>query len=115
MRCANYSPEAILRLLKQLSENPDADVYSALNTPRQSDDIISVCDRLIFSGATVPIEVMPDMMQKIISFFPITQGIMLMKSTFLNLPVLSPWVPVSVMSGVAIACGVVSVKFFKWE
>lgn len=114
LRCANYSPEAILRLLKQLSENPDADVYSALNTPRQSDDIISVCDRLIFSGATVPIEVMPDMMQ-IISFFPITQGIMLMKSTFLNLPVLSPWVPVSVMSGVAIACGVVSVKFFKWE
>ncbi|MGN0508505.1 MAG: MerR family transcriptional regulator, partial [Ruminococcus sp.] len=49
LRCANYSLEAILRLLRQLSQNPQADIRSALNTPKQSDDIISVCDRLIVS------------------------------------------------------------------
>lgn len=49
LRCANYSLEAILRLLQQLSKNSQTDVRSALNTPRRSDDIISVCDRLIVS------------------------------------------------------------------
>lgn len=49
LRCANYSLEAILQLLQQLSKNSQTDVRSALNTPRRSDDIISVCDRLIVS------------------------------------------------------------------
>ncbi len=49
LRCANYSLEAILRMLQQLSKDPNVDIGIALNTPRQSDDIISVCDRLIIS------------------------------------------------------------------
>lgn len=49
LRCANYSLEAILRLLNQLSKNPDTDILTTLNTPKQSDDIVSVCDRLIVS------------------------------------------------------------------
>lgn len=49
LRCANYSLEAILRLLQQLSKNPDTDIRIVLNTPKQTDDIISVCDRLIIS------------------------------------------------------------------
>lgn len=40
---------------------------------------------LVFSGTTLPIEVMPNIMQKIVSCFPLTQGISLMKSTFLGL------------------------------
>ncbi len=49
LRCANYSLEAILRLLQQLSKNPDIDIRAALNTPKQTEDIISVCDKLIVS------------------------------------------------------------------
>lgn len=49
LKCANYSLEAILRLLLQLSQNSDTDIRATLNTPTQSDDIISVCDRLIVS------------------------------------------------------------------
>ena len=49
LRCANYSLEAILRLLQHISKNPNADIRTALNTPKQSDDIISACDRLIIS------------------------------------------------------------------
>lgn len=49
LRCANYSLEAILRLLQQLDRDPDTDIRAALNTPKPSDDIISVCDRLIAS------------------------------------------------------------------
>lgn len=49
LRCANYSLEAILYMLRQLSKNPDTDIGIILNTPKQDSDIISVCDRLIVS------------------------------------------------------------------
>lgn len=49
LRYANYSLEAILRLLKQLSQNPDTDIEAALNTPRETDEIVSACDRLLVS------------------------------------------------------------------
>lgn len=49
LRCANYSLQAILRLLQQLSKNPNTNIRIVLNTLKQTDDIISVCDRLIIS------------------------------------------------------------------
>ena len=49
LRCANYSLEAILQMLRQLSVNPDTDIDTVLNTPKEDSDIISVCDRLIVS------------------------------------------------------------------
>lgn len=49
LRCANYSLEAILQMLRQLSEDPDSDIETILITPKQDADIISVCDRLIIS------------------------------------------------------------------
>lgn len=48
LRCANYSLEAILGLLSQLSQNPNVDIKAALNTPKE-ETIIAVCDRLIIS------------------------------------------------------------------
>lgn len=49
LRCANYSLEAILRMLQQLSVNPEADIKQVLNTPENDSDIIAVCDKLIIS------------------------------------------------------------------
>lgn len=49
LRCANYSLEAILHMLRQLSQNPNTDIRYALNIPKQTDDIISAWDRLILS------------------------------------------------------------------
>lgn len=49
LRCANYSLEAILRMLGALEQNPQTSIEQALNTPREDTDIISVCDRLILS------------------------------------------------------------------
>lgn len=70
---------------------------------------------LIFSGATLPFEVMPVIMQKAVSVFPMTQGIQLMKSAFLGLPVENAWFPVVVMAAATILCTGIAVKFFKWE
>ncbi len=70
---------------------------------------------LIFSGATVPLEVMPGMMQKIVRVFPLTQGIQLMKAASLGLPAETLWQSVGVMVVVTIVCMGIAVKCFKWE
>lgn len=52
LRCANYSLEAILHMLQQLSENPNIDIKKALDTPKEDAEIIAVCDKLITSLTT---------------------------------------------------------------
>lgn len=49
LRSANYSLEAIRRMMQRLSANPTADIRKILDTPAQNDDIISACDRLLLS------------------------------------------------------------------
>ena len=49
LRLANYSLEAILRMLHALEHNLQVDMKQVLNTPQSDADIISVCDRLIVS------------------------------------------------------------------
>lgn len=49
LRCANYSLEAILRLLNQLSNNSKINMKEVLNTPAIDTDIITVCDNLLTS------------------------------------------------------------------
>ncbi len=49
LRCANYSLSAILRMLSALPKMEDADIKKSLNTPGDSEDIVSVCDRLLTS------------------------------------------------------------------
>lgn len=70
---------------------------------------------LIFSGTTLPFEVMPPILQKIVSVYPLTQGIQLMKSTFLGLPIENAWLPILVMVAVTVICTGIAVKFFRWE
>ena len=70
---------------------------------------------LLLSGATLPYEVMPRFLQNVVQFFPLTQGIQLMKSAFLGIPAESPAAAVAVMAAVTVICNAVSVKFFRWE
>ena len=70
---------------------------------------------LIFSGTTLPIEVMPKAMQKIVGVFPLTQGLTMMKTTFLGVNTGSILLPICVMLGVAALCTILAVRFFRWE
>ena len=49
LRCANYSLAAILRMLLALSGNPSADMGEVLNTPKEDEDVITACDKLLTS------------------------------------------------------------------
>ena len=70
---------------------------------------------LVFSGTTLPIEVMPKAMQKIVSFFPLTQGLTMMKNTFLGISTGSILLPICVMLGLTMICTVLAIRFFRWE
>ena len=70
---------------------------------------------LIFSGATLPFEVMPEFVQRFVGVFPMIQGIQLMKATFLVLPLEHAGLPIVIMLHVTLVCGGIAVKCFKWE
>jgi ABC-2 type transport system permease protein len=70
---------------------------------------------LLLSGATLPYEVMPKMMQHATAIFPLTQGIKLLKATALGLPQENMLVPLVAMITFAVVCIVLSIRFFKWE
>ena len=70
---------------------------------------------LIFSGATLPYEVMPAALQKVADVMPLTQGIKLLKAATLGLPADGVLLPIIVMIALAVVCITVSIRFFRWE
>ena len=49
LKCANYSLSAILRMMNELDRNAEADIQTLLDVPKESEDIVSVCDKLVVS------------------------------------------------------------------
>ena len=70
---------------------------------------------LIFSGATLPYEVMPKALQWLADVLPLTQGIKLLKAASLGLESGVALAPSLVMLAIALLCAGASLKFFKWE
>lgn len=70
---------------------------------------------LIFSGATLPYEVMPPSMQRIADLMPLTQGIKLLKHAALGLPNGQVWLPVAVLVLITLLCSAASIRFWRWE
>jgi ABC-2 type transport system permease protein len=70
---------------------------------------------LIFSGATLPYEVMPSAMQRIVEVLPLTQGIKILKFATLGLPTDNVVIAIVILIVIAVVCSGISIKFFKWE
>lgn len=70
---------------------------------------------LIFSGATLPYEVMPTALQKVANILPLTQGIKLLKATSLGLTVDIVILSIIVMAAIGVICTSIAIRFFKWE
>lgn len=70
---------------------------------------------LIFSGATLPYEVMPKALQNISDILPLTQGIKILKDISLNSITENTIIPIISMIILTVVCTVISLKFFKWE
>lgn len=69
---------------------------------------------LLFSGATIPVEVFPKWFQMIAKLMPLGIGIDLLKSVSLgcydNIAV-----PVITLIAITAICGTIAVKTFRWE
>ncbi|QOX62976.1 ABC transporter permease [Anoxybacterium hadale] len=70
---------------------------------------------LIFSGATLPYEVMPRVMQNLADLMPLTQGIKLLKAMSLGLQAGEVFLPIVIMLSIAVICTGISIRFFRWE
>lgn len=70
---------------------------------------------LFLSGATIPYEIMPGIMQKVVDFIPLTQGIKLLKEVSLNLQVENVMGISILMLVIGLGCIAISIKCFRWE
>lgn len=70
---------------------------------------------LIFSGATLPYEVMPVALQKVADLMPLTHGIKLLKETALGQPMESVGTSILILLVLGSVCSFVAVRWFKWE
>lgn len=70
---------------------------------------------LFFSGATIPLNILPGFLVKIIQLFPLTQGIYLLETISAGNAVSQAFLPAAVMLGTGILSVIVSIKTFKWE
>lgn len=49
LRCANYSLSAILRMINALSESKETDIREVINKPKNNEEIVTACDKLLTS------------------------------------------------------------------
>lgn len=49
LRCANYSLAAILRMINATSNSLEIDIREVINTPKENEDIVTACDKLLTS------------------------------------------------------------------
>lgn len=70
---------------------------------------------LIFSGTTLPYEIMSTILQRVSDVLPLTQGIKLLKAASLGLPYSQSIVSIFIMIVIIFVCMFVSIKCFKWE
>ncbi|WP_143316482.1 MerR family transcriptional regulator [Clostridium sp. HBUAS56017] len=49
LRCANYSLTAILRMINAISESNEIDIREVINKPKEDEDIVTACDKLLTS------------------------------------------------------------------
>lgn len=70
---------------------------------------------IFLSGATVPIELMPDTVQKLANILPLTHAVNVLKSAWLDKPFSDYYISLIVLGVLFIICSGLSVKCFKWE
>ena len=80
--------------------------------------VLAVCMALFFpmqflSGGTIPLQLLPKVVQDISLFMPMTWTVRLLKDLWFD----AGWnlTAVAVLGGLLVVCILASVRFFKWE
>lgn len=70
---------------------------------------------MFLSGATIPLEVMPDKMRAFSRFIPLTHVVKLMKGLWFGEPWSRHLVEVTVLTGILVIAGAIAARIFRWE
>ena len=70
---------------------------------------------LFLSGATMPLQMMPDSIKYLSKAMPITYGVELFQGVWLGEKISNYAGDIVVLLGISIVCTLISVKLFKWE
>lgn len=70
---------------------------------------------LFLTGATIPIEMMPETMQKIAAVLPVTHVVKAMKAVWLGESIASVSSSLLLLAGIMVVCFFLSFKLFRWE
>lgn len=70
---------------------------------------------LFLTGATIPIEILPEFMQKIAQVLPVTHIVEAMKTVWFGGSIASAQTNLLVLAGFLVVCSALSLKFFRWE
>lgn len=67
------------------------------------------------TGASIPLEIMPKLMQDIANFLPVTHVVKAMKAVWLGEALSTVSTSFLVLAGVMVICFSLSLKLFRWE
>lgn len=70
---------------------------------------------IFLTGATLPLEIMPDGMRNISDFLPLTHGIEALKWAWNDMDIDSLVTPLAVLLGTIVVSGAIAARWFKWE
>lgn len=70
---------------------------------------------LFLSGATMPLEAMPESIVNLSKILPLTYGVRLLKGVWLGGNVFDYWQELIILGIITVVFGALAVKFFKWE
>jgi len=70
---------------------------------------------LFLTGATIPVDIMPNWMQELAQFLPVTHVVKGMRGAWTGVSFSEIMINIVVLIGITVVCLAISVKLFKWE
>ncbi len=70
---------------------------------------------LFLSGASIPLEVMPESIQKFANFLPLTYVVRLLRGLWFGEPWSDHFGEIAILLGVLVVCAAIAARFFRWE
>lgn len=70
---------------------------------------------LFLSGATIPLQIMPEAIKTISKFIPLTYCVQILQGTWMGDPIGGFLMETAILLGITGVCVGLSIKFFRWE
>jgi len=77
--------------------------------------MVIFCPMMFLSGASIPLEVMPETVQRLANFLPLTYVVRLLRGLWFGDAWGEHLIETAVLAGVLLVCTALAARFFRWE